>query len=177
MAAYKFKKYDMTKTTTKKRSSQMAKVSKAKSKTSSSKKSTKKISFASKNKKALIVLVAALFVAVGIAGVMQTYALTNIKICNSSASAAKIEAYKTDWSWHKTLSPNYCSSWVNNTGSNPVRVDVEYDFGGVDVDSYKLGRIGSGYGPCHTNSENSASNPPDDASQGVRYRNYRGGSC
>jgi hypothetical protein len=115
--------------------------------------------------------------AVGAIGIVSpASAQTNIKICSSSASYGQIEAFKTDLSWSQKLEPGQCTGWINNTGTNPVHVDVNssiYD----DVNSYELGKIGYGYGPCHTYSNNHDSDPPDDAPDGVRYRNFHGGTC
>jgi hypothetical protein len=101
--------------------------------------------------------------------IAEAYPSDNISICNSSASNYAITAYKTDWSWSDVLSPDQCSASVNNTGSNPVRVNTNNL-----TKSYKLGVVGEGYGPCHDGS-NSASNPPDEHQ--VRYRVYNNAGC
>jgi hypothetical protein len=101
--------------------------------------------------------------------VADAYPSDNISICNSSASDYAITAYKTDWSWSDVLSPDQCSASVNNTGSNPVRVNTN-----SLTESYKLGVVGEGYGPCHDGS-NSASNPPNEHQ--VRYRVYDNPGC
>lgn len=61
---------------------------------------------------------------------------------------------------------------------NDIRVDVDTTGStsrGVDVDSYKIGDEGNGYGPCHVG-ETDASNPPDTYTA-IIYRNYTNSSC
>jgi hypothetical protein len=146
----------------------------------STSKKTKKIKSASLSKKPLLVLVAVLFIAIGIAAVIQTSAYAGYtKICNSNGSYAPIKVYDKDTPTtdKQTLWWDQCTSggWYN--GNDDLRVDVNPEGHGLDVGSYKLGVIGSatGYGDCHKNSENNASNPPQ--ADAVRYRNYHGLSC
>jgi hypothetical protein len=122
-----------------------------------------------RKKKAFLLLALVLvFALIGGYAVKMTFAQSNIKICNSSASARAIKVYKlnAEQTYSQLREPDQCTGLIENTGWNPVRVDTG------SYGSYKLGKIGSGYGPCHEG-RHYASNPPDDnAPDGVRYRNY-----
>lgn len=110
-------------------------------------------------------------------------AATYTLICNSD--------YSDEWiRWYGSGDPHGLGGYAppsdcDNTGSQYIsitylRVDVDTtgsNSNGVDIDSYKIGEIDVGWGPCHTG-ETDSSNPPDEyANHGIRYRNYKGGSC
>lgn len=133
-----------------------------------------KIVFNHKHKGVTLIAIAVFFAAIGSLAIYQTYAAsTYIYVYNSSASDATIKVYDK---YHPTtrydfVGPGERSKQMYN-GFNDIRVDVDpYN---KDIDSYKLGVVGNGYGPCHS-SDNSASDPPN--SLEVRYRNYYNGSC
>ena len=102
-------------------------------------------------------------------------------VCNSDYSDAGIRVF-SDYpgaTYSYNLAAGQCVSRPWN-GADNLRVDVEYPSHSVfgDIDSYKIGEIGVGWGPCHTGSENSASNPPDSYNaNGIRYRNYSNSNC
>ena len=96
------------------------------------------------------------------------------QICNSSASDDRLEVSSTTWTDVTPLiriGKDQCKSF--NFPASSVRVGVDA-YGSPDIDSYKLGIIGQGYGPCH-HGENDFSDPPNTGQ--VRYRNYTNGSC
>jgi hypothetical protein len=143
------------------------------------KRKTKKKTLLTKPKVSLILLVAlaAAAVAVGFFMLRGTFASSSrIQVCNSLYSVAPIKVWDTDSSITQVLRLNDCtpiSGWYNLHDN--IRVDVNPEGYGQDVDSYKSGEIGGGWNDCHKDSENPAANPPDYA--GVRYRNYAGKSC
>lgn len=108
-----------------------------------------------------------------------------MEVCNSSGSVADITVYDgygaIDYLYHVAdgdcqLDPPDYTRGLRNVNNN-VRVDVE-DHEPQDVDSYKIGHISEGYGPCHEDSENHASDPPNSYEPyGARYRNYTTGNC
>jgi hypothetical protein len=122
--------------------------------------------------------VGSIFVSPPVSASISTY-----QVCNSSASVTTIVAWSSEGQFPDTyLNKGQCRNPFNQSGvtSGPgisgVRVDVDPDdCCGLDVDSYYIGVIGQGYGPCH-DSENNASDPPDNAPQGVRY-NTNAGHC
>jgi hypothetical protein len=133
-------------------------------------------------KKLLTYLTAAFVLTLGVvvSAVPHVSAATTLKICNSSISANYIKAYNDSRHEEHYIAPDHCDTVYNGDGN--ARVDVDpYDrpVGDYikDIDSYKLGVIGEGYGPCHEDSENNASDPPNTAPDGVRYRNYVNSTC
>lgn len=96
----------------------------------------------------------------------------DILVCNSTASVASIEIPNNAG----VFVDGACGNFYN--GADNLFVDVEYDSSYQDVNSYKQGEIGVGYGGCHTNSENATSDVYDHANDnGARYRNFRYGNC
>lgn len=57
-------------------------------------------------------------------------------------------------------------------GNNAVRVDTD-PYG--PSHSYKINPVGAPVGPCHTNSDNHSSDPPNYAD--VYYQNFNHGNC
>jgi hypothetical protein len=105
---------------------------------------------------------------VGVVSPASAAGIDDIKICNSSGSWDSVRAYKTDNSWSQTLGQGQCTGWINDTGSNPVRVDVNW--------VYAIGIENEGYGTCH--GPNNASNPPSgDYPKYIKYRNTRNSYC
>ena len=140
-----------------------------------------------------IKLIFGILVVLAVAGIgtyiyRSTFAVTYdwTFICNSSASDTYIRVkppirYQSPSQWFNLpvdVKWGDCTKILFN-GDDNIRVDVDPDFGGQpDIDSYKIGEIGVGYGGCHYNSENSSSDPPDSYNwNGIRYRNYRTGNC
>lgn len=125
--------------------------------------------------------VSAAAVVLGLGGLFLTAtpaaAQNYVNLCNSEYSVETIRVYSDLPSYNVYLTPGACTSFFN--GYDNLRVDVEYCTGGCrDVNSYKIGEIGVGWGPCHEDSENSASNPPDSYNEnGIRYRNYDTTRC
>jgi hypothetical protein len=111
-----------------------------------------------------IALTIAVMSLLGIALPASAAGTSDIKIVNSSGSDGNIRVYKTDNSWSMKLTPGQATPWVNDTGSNPVRVEI-YPGG-----RYYIGIEGQGYGDCH-NAPNPASNPPSGTyPKYVKYR-------
>lgn len=103
-----------------------------------------------------------------------------IFVCNSSGSTAPIDVYHSDsGSDHDVYNWLGFGACTGNTINNDnLRVDVESDGNAQDVDSYKQGEINVGYGPCHENSENPASDVSDHSNDnGARYHNWAGARC
>jgi hypothetical protein len=100
--------------------------------------------------------------------------ISEYQVCNSTASVGHITVWSTQaWFAERTLPKGYCQVFGH---VSTIRVDVDPEYGNDgDVDSYYIGVIGQGYGPCH-DSENPESDPPDDAPNGVRY-NTNAGHC
>ena len=101
-------------------------------------------------------------------------------VCNSDYSVSNIRVYSdfVGAQYSYNVAEGGCTGIIFN-GYDNLRVDVEdRGFGDLDVNSYKIGEISIGWGPCHTNSENPASNPPDSYNwNGIRYRNYDTTAC
>ena len=102
-------------------------------------------------------------------------------VCNSDYSFSAIRVYSINGpSYSFNLKKGQCTPSLVWNGYDNLRVDVEDPASSLlsDVDSYKIGEISIGWGPCHENSENDASNPPDSYNwNGIRYRNYERGDC
>ena len=98
---------------------------------------------------------------------LPAQAATNIKICNSSLSFTSIKPNHGQG----VLQPGNCSPYMYN-GDDGVRVDTDYT--GASH-SYKINPVGGPVGPCHTNSDNHASNPPNYDT--VYYINFDHGNC
>jgi hypothetical protein len=104
------------------------------------------------------------------------------KVCLSSVADAGILPSDIH-GYGFILSRGGCETLDNASGGgDAIRVDVDPEWSayqwGSDIDSYKIGHIDYGYGPCHDNSENDNSNPPDSyADTGARYNNYAGANC
>lgn len=98
--------------------------------------------------------------------------IDDIKVCSSSESTELIRAYKSDESWSRKLYPGYCTPWINDTGSNPVRVQIY----GAGV--YTIGIEGQGYSnTCHWG-PNPDSNPPSgEYPRYIKYRYDSSGYC
>lgn len=129
----------------------------------------------------IIAPIAALTLSLGLGALgTQPAAAANstLKICNSSHSSHYISAWDIDEPIEKYIQPGYCAT-MEDVGDTRVDVDP-YDRQVypylLDIDSYQLGVIGEGYGPCHA-SENNASNPPNDAPDGVRYKTFPDNHC
>jgi hypothetical protein len=146
-------------------------------------KKTKKISFASQNKKPLLVLVAVLFIAIGIVAVVQSHAASSsISICNSSDSYSrtKISPYVTPYPTDKSsIDRGQCSSKSNGSGQARVRVPlVKDDNNGYNLKSYRIKPNGGSYGPCHnvdvTNGYTTSN--PEDVSL-IYYKTYQHQDC
>jgi hypothetical protein len=103
-------------------------------------------------------------------------------VCNSDYSYNSIRVYSNypGATYSYTLGAGQCVSRPWN-GADNLRVDVEGCSNIIqcwDIDSYKIGEINVGWGPCHEDSENDASDPPDSYNDnGIRYRNYRTTTC
>jgi hypothetical protein len=52
---------------------------------------------------------------------------TDVKICNHGSSWARFDVFKTDGSYNNELPAGACTGSLNNTGSNPVRMDLSDD--------------------------------------------------
>lgn len=108
---------------------------------------------------------------VGLTQPASAASISDIQIVNSSTSSGNIRIYKTDNSWSMTLTPGQVSPWVNDTGSNPIRVQI-YCCG-----RYWIGIEGQGYGQCH-DAPNGDSNPPSgEYPRYVKYKFTDYGSC
>lgn len=126
----------------------------------------------------------ALAFGLGLVATQPAEALTNdwTKVCNSDYSVAEILVKVYDdpsWGYFQVeLNSGQCTGTIYNAHDN-IRVDTEYQAGILmQVHSYKIGEIGVGWGPCHDDSDNSASNPPDSYNvNGIRYRNYHTYHC
>jgi hypothetical protein len=94
-------------------------------------------------------------------------ASTYITICNSSLSFTTIQPNHGQG----VLQPGWCSGTMYN-GDNGVRVDTDYS---GSSHSYKINPVGAPVGPCHTNSDNHSSDPPNYAT--VYYQNFDHGNC
>ena len=90
-----------------------------------------------------------------------------IKICNSSLSFTRI----TVNNWGSLPPGSSCTAYLLN-GSNQVRVDTDPD---GPSHSYIINPVGAPVGPCHTNSDNHNSDPPNYDT--VYYRNFDHGNC
>jgi hypothetical protein len=118
-------------------------------------------------------LILALFLLLGL-GLVTTQpasaaGIDDIKVCNSSASYTLIRVYKTDNSYSNKLYAGDCTAWINDTGSNPVRV--------ATYNTYAIGIEGQGYGQCHSGG-NPDSNPPSgEYPNYVKYRTTDAGYC
>jgi hypothetical protein len=141
-------------------------------------KKTRKINFARKNKRPLIVLVAALFVATGIAAAMQAYAYPDsVRICysNDSTSIHYIELNRTDSGWRTLLYRGGCASIWNKDGQ--ARVYLPYrsglDVSAENIKSYRKKADGGSYGPCYATGTNS--NPFNVGR--VYYKVYKRANC
>ena len=105
------------------------------------------------------------------------------EFCNSAYSDDVVIAYRGPYSDpSKTWWTDTDQCWFDGVPSavgpvTDIRVDVDPAGFGADIDSYKIGEIGVGWGPCHDGETNS-SNPPDSyGANGVRYRNYSNSGC
>jgi hypothetical protein len=133
----------------------------------------KKITRINKKKWILLPALVVLFAGIGGYAIYTAYAAsTYIYVYNSSASDATIKVYDK---YHPStrydfVGPGERSKQMYN-GFNDIRVDVD----NKSIDSYKLGIVGNGYGSCHKDSSNTASDPPNALE--VRYRNYQSRSC
>lgn len=113
---------------------------------------------------ATIVLVAGL----SVVGVQPASAASDyITVCNSSLSFTRISVRPTGGS----LSQGWCAARQYN-GDNRVRVNT--DPTGASH-SYIINPVGGPVGPCHTNSDNQSSDPPN--YETVYYRNFDHGDC
>lgn len=120
----------------------------------------------------ILSLLAALCIALGLSITFVAPAsaagVDDIKVCNSGASYAAVRAYKTDNSYSNMLYSGECTGWINDTGSNPVRVQT--------WNTYAIGIEGEGYGQCHN--QNPASNPPSgEYPKYIKYRTTSAGYC
>lgn len=104
----------------------------------------------------------------------------SFRICRSSGAFAPIAVWDTGSSYEAYLyGDGACTSWLDAAG---IRVDTDptgrshsYKLKVTDADGN-----GGSYGPCHTNSDNHASDPPNPGSGNptrVYYRNYDHGDC
>lgn len=93
-------------------------------------------------------------------------ASSQITICNSSLSFTRIKP--NAWGY---LQPGACSPWLYN-GNNNVRVDTDPD---GPSHSYIINPVGAPVGPCHNDSDNHSSDPPN--YETVYYRNFDHGNC
>lgn len=57
----------------------------------------------------------------------QAIVSTDVKICNHASSWARFDVFKTDGSYNNELPAGACTGSLNNTGSNPVRMDLSDD--------------------------------------------------
>jgi hypothetical protein len=99
-------------------------------------------------------------------------------LCNSDYSDSSIRAYSNypGATYSYTLKAGQCVSRPWN-GADNLKVDVETGLS-LDIDSYKIGEINVGWGPCHENSENEASDPSDHYNDnGTRYRTSTSSNC
>lgn len=134
-------------------------------------------------RKRIITLFASLALILGIAAVttQPAEALTNdwTDVYNSDYSVACILVKVYDdpsvGYFQRQVCPGGHTGTIWN-GDDNIRIDVEYESSCLfcDVDSYKKGEIGVGWGPCY-NGENESANPPDSYNNGgIRIRNYKG---
>jgi hypothetical protein len=144
-------------------------------------KETKKINFASQNKKPLLVLVATLFIAIGVAAALQVQARpAYVKVCYSedSTSTQPIEARITSTvKWWDSLDIGECGSVKNSSTEARVWIPYMNDEGKPDsnlnLKSYQVKKDGGSYGPCHA--AGVTSNPPDVAK--AYYKTYKKADC
>jgi hypothetical protein len=91
------------------------------------------------------------------------------KICNSSNSVAWIKVWRIGGGsgFPSYIAPDgTCGTFAQT--DNELRVDVDPEWGPSDVDSYRIGQEGEGYGPCHSG-ENDSSDPPNISPRYVKY--------
>ena len=116
----------------------------------------------------------------GIGGAALTavpaHADTYIRVCNSGGTSGSYTRITVS-NWSGGVYPGQCTGLIPNFAGQ-VTVDTDPD---GPSHSYKIKPCNSdstncdSYGPCHTNSDNHASNPPDVAR--VYYRNFNHGDC
>jgi len=109
----------------------------------------------------------------------EATAATEVKICISTASwTDTIKVVKTDGSYSNVLhrSSGECTGNLNNTGSNPVKIDMLYGAPDEGV-QFEMGEIGGGYtSGCNVGygAELSAVDPiyPETLHAGQRVKTY-----
>lgn len=120
------------------------------------------------NKTLASVLAGGLITGLSIMGVQPASAAGSwITVCNSADGYARIAATS-----YGAIGVGNCTAWPLNNTDGQVRVDTDPD---GPSHSYKIKPDGGSYGPCHTNSDNHSSDPPNVTK--VYYKNYNHGDC
>jgi hypothetical protein len=76
-------------------------------------------------------------------------ASTEVKICSSPNSQLDFDVEKTDGSYNNNLTPGECTGNLNNTGTNPVVIDLSNDGQNEMLEwKWSYGQPGTNYGAC-----------------------------